>query len=157
MRTMRSTRTIPVPPSIAWEVATDAAFYGKVAPSLAGVEIARGHGSTAVRRCWDDAGHQWEETCPVYEEGRRVTFQVNLSTHPARNLVQEMSATHLVEAAGVGSEVTLSFDFELKRGPLPWMMLKVSERKLRRELEHIMSSWQARMLETARLVAEGTN
>lgn len=145
MRRMELVRLIDVDPARAWQVVNDAPFYGEIASGLASAAIVSGEEGTAIRRCWDDKGNHWDETCPVYEDGQRVTFKVSMASHPARKLLKAMAASHLVEPADGRTRVTLRFDFELQPGPVPWTLLMIGKRGLKRQMCEIMDAWEKRM------------
>ena len=62
-------RTADAPPSVVWDVITDHAHYGDVAPNLATVEVLGGEGTGHVPRCVVTDGNEWTESCSRWETG----------------------------------------------------------------------------------------
>lgn len=70
------------PPSQVWPLLTDHDLYGRLAPNLSKVEVISDSGQPLRRRCTNTAGQAWEETCTLWEEGRRFDVNVDLTRYP---------------------------------------------------------------------------
>ncbi|HEV2034976.1 MAG TPA: SRPBCC family protein [Candidatus Dormibacteraeota bacterium] len=150
MSEVEASRVVEVDAATAWRVVNDQAYFGEVSPGLSRVEIISGHGTEAIRRCWDDKGNHWDESCPVYVEGRRITFQIDPETHPARRLIRRITGTHEVEPVPTGgTRVAIRFDFQLRYGLLGWALTQLVLPGVRKSAAAVVDGWQRRMLAEA--------
>ena len=122
-----------------WEVV--GAVTGTDNDHLALQEIVAGDGVGMIRRCVDTDGHEWTETCTIWEPGRAYRFDVAVDEHPLP--MKSMAAT--VEAGdSAGSPaltpVTIRFDYRSKLGPIVDQMAKPALRKIAREN---FATWRA--------------
>lgn len=99
-----------------WEVLSDLDGWGAHAPNLSKTEVIDGAGEGAVRRCYNNAGKGWSETCTLWQPGRRYVMEVDTSDYPYPMRV--MRGTFSVADEGRGSRVKLRFDYQFKYGPL---------------------------------------
>jgi uncharacterized protein YndB with AHSA1/START domain len=107
-------RHIDAPRARAWEVLSDLDGWGAHAPNLSRTEVIEGSTEGAVRRCYNNAGKAWSETCTLWQPGRRYVMEVDTSDYPYPITV--MRGTFSVEDDGPGSRVTLRFDYEFRFG-----------------------------------------
>lgn len=150
MSVLEVSRVVDVDLATAWRVVNDQAYFGELSPGLSRVEIVSGHGTEAIRRCWDTKGNHWDESCPVYLEGQRITFQIDPTTHPARRLIRRITGTHEVEAVrSGGTRVAIRFDFQLRYGLLGWALTQLALRGVRLSAMAVVDGWQRRMLAEA--------
>jgi hypothetical protein len=116
MQTFEVERYIDVPRADTWEVLSDLDGWGFHAPNLSKTEVIEGAAEGAVRRCYNNAGKGWTETCTVWQPGRRYVMEVDTSDYPYP--VRLMRGTFSVDDEGTGSRVKLRFDYQFKLGPL---------------------------------------
>lgn len=147
MSVVEVSRVVEVDAATAWRIVNDQQYFGEVSPGLSRVEIVSGHGTEAVRRCWDKKGNYWDESCPVYLEGRTVTFQIDPSTHPLRLLIRRITGTHEVDPVPTGgTRVALRFDFQLRYGPIGWALTQLALPGVRASAIAVVDGWRKRML-----------
>jgi hypothetical protein len=109
-------RYIDAPRSQTWEVLSDLGGWGELAPNLSKTEVVDGAAQGAVRRCYDNAGKSWRETCTLWQPGRRYVMDVDTSDYPYP--ITLMRGTFSVDDEGSGTRVRLQFDYRFKYGPL---------------------------------------
>lgn len=119
MQTFEIDRYIDAPRAHAWAVLSDLNAWGNHAPNLSKTEVVDGAAEGAVRRCYDNAGKSWKETCTLWQSGRRYVMEVDTSDYPYPMSV--MRGTFSVQDAGEGSRVKLRFDYQFKYGVLGWL------------------------------------
>lgn len=66
----------------AWVVVTDHELYGRLAPNLGRVELTTTNGPDLARRCTDRKGRGWNESCTLWDDGRRFAVAVDTSDYP---------------------------------------------------------------------------
>jgi hypothetical protein len=140
-------RVVDVDAATAWRVVNNQAYFGEVSPGLSRVEIVSGVGTEAIRRCWDQKGNHWDESCPLYLEGRTISFQIDPKTHPWGGLIKRVTGTHEVEPVPTGgTRVAIRFDFQLQYGVLGWALTQLAMPGIRRSAAAVVDGWQTRML-----------
>ena len=139
MQHYETTRTIDAPRSDTWAVLSDLNRWGDHAPNLSKTEVVAGSEEGAVRRCYNNAGKGWNETCTLWQPGRRYIMDVDTSDYPYPMSV--MRGTFDVDDAGKGSVIRLRFDYKVKGGPagrvLGLLMRPVFARTCKRLLDSL--------------------
>lgn len=146
MYTMKFTRHIDVPSTIAWEIISDLEKYADYAPNLSHVKIISGDGVGLVRRCADTQGGEWNEECVIWDEGRVYSIQVDTSDYPYP--FTAMQGTWGVEPAGTGTQVTMQFEFQPEKDPpiIGWLMVNVMMRPAFTKIGNkLMDNWETAM------------
>jgi hypothetical protein len=115
MQHYQITRKIGAPRADAWAVLSDHSGWGDHAPNLSKSEVVAGSGAGAVRRCYNNAGQGWSETCTLWQPGTRYVMEVDTSDYPYPMSV--MRGTFDVDDVGNGSIIRLRFDYKVKGGP----------------------------------------
>ena len=104
---IEASRHIPVPPHRIWPLLTDHQLYGRLAPNLSKVEVISQPGETLRRRCTSTNGQHWQETCTLWDEGRRFAVEVDTSAYPYPITV--MRGLWQVDPHPQGSTITMRF------------------------------------------------
>ena len=115
MQHYQTARKTDAPRADAWAVLSDHSGWGDHAPNLSKSEVVAGSGEGAVRRCYNNAGKGWSETCTLWQPGTRYVMEVDTSDYPYPLSV--MRGTFDVNDAGNGSIIRLRFDYKVKGGP----------------------------------------
>ena len=115
MQHYQTTRKTDAPRADAWAVLSDHSGWGDHAPNLSKSEVVAGSGEGAVRRCYNNAGKGWSETCTLWQPGTRYVMEVDTSDYPYPLSV--MRGTFDVDDADNGSIIRLRFDYKAKGGP----------------------------------------
>lgn len=116
MQTFEMERHIKAPRAVAWAVLSDLDGWGQHAPNLSKTEVVEGQAEGAVRRCYNNAGKAWNETCSLWEAGRQYVMEVDTSHYPYPMTL--MRGTFSVDDEERGSRVKLRFDYRFKYGVL---------------------------------------
>jgi len=115
MQHYQTARKTDAPRADAWAVLSDHSGWGDHAPNLSKSEVVAGSGEGAVRRCYNNAGKGWSETCTLWQPGTRYVMEVDTSDYPYPLSV--MRGTFDVDDADNGSIIRLRFDYKAKGGP----------------------------------------
>jgi len=115
MRHYEIRRKIDAPRADVWAVLSDLNGWAAHAPNLSKTKVIAGSHQGAVRRCYNNAGKGWNETCTLWQPGRRYVMEVDTSDYPYPLSV--MRGTFDVDDAGNGSIIRLRFDYKVKGGP----------------------------------------
>lgn len=113
-------RDIAAPPERAWAAVADAAGYAAFAPGIATTTTDGAVRDGMRRRCTDDAGNAWSETCTLVEPGRSYRMEVDTETYPLRHrlVLDRFAMTWRVEPIAAGSRLGLTFSGGAKLGVL---------------------------------------
>lgn len=103
-------RTLPAAPDRIWPLLTDHDLYGRLAPGLSKVEVISAPDQPLRRRCTNTSGNGWEETCTLWEEGRRYAVDVDTSDYPYP--LAPMRGLWQVDPHPRGSTVTMRFAYQ---------------------------------------------
>jgi ribosome-associated toxin RatA of RatAB toxin-antitoxin module len=114
--TFEAERYIEAPRERTWGVVSDAANLANHAPNLSETEVLGGTGKGMVRRCYNNRGSGWNETCTLWRPGHRYTMEVDTSDYPYP--LTQMRGTWEVRDQGEGTLLRLRYDYEMKYGPL---------------------------------------
>ena len=141
---LESERWVAADPGRVWSTVSDLAGYDRYAAGLRTTEIVSGSELGARRRCTDRSGSAWEETCTVWEPGRRVTMTVDVRTYPLklRALLRLFSGNWMVTPYDNGSLVTVAFSGTLRRFPGSRWLARSLERRNRSVVESILDRYE---------------
>ncbi|MDJ0925715.1 MAG: SRPBCC family protein [Acidimicrobiia bacterium] len=81
--TLERTRVLDAPPDRVWDVVSDVGRYYEVVENLVATDVVSGSGLGMARHCVDDKGREWDESCTLWEPGRRYRMTVDVDTYPA--------------------------------------------------------------------------
>jgi hypothetical protein len=139
---MQVERVLATPPAAVWPLITDHDLYGRLAPNLSTVEVISETGAPLRRRCVNTAGQGWEETCTLWEDGRRFAVAVDTTRYPYPLIL--MRGLWQVDPHPAGSRVTMRFAYRAApsvRGGLFAIALRVL---FPPALNRILRGWQQR-------------
>jgi ribosome-associated toxin RatA of RatAB toxin-antitoxin module len=142
VKSLEFSRYMGAPPATAWEVVSDVAGFGEVAPNLSRAEVLAGAGEGMRRRCYDSRGRGWEEDCTLWEEGRSYEMRVRTETYPfvLRKMFRGFRGRWEVEPQEGGTIVTMRYEVEPSRlGKMLWFAIG---RVFERQCELLLDNWQ---------------
>jgi ketosteroid isomerase-like protein len=105
-------RVVQARPDLVWAVVADVALYAQLATGLSHVEILEGDGQGLRRRCYDTRGRGWNETCTVWEPGRRFQMRVDtawMDQHLADDVVWHVGGNSKWAGAYEGKAKVLEY------------------------------------------------
>ena len=138
-------RMIDATPEAAWSVIADMEGYsGLTTEGITKVEVLEGDGVGMLRRCHDNKGQSWTETCPVWNEGRDFRFQVHTNAPDYPFPLHHLEGHWQVEPGPEGTVIRASFEYELKFGPLGQMMNAIMAKRARQDSEYLLDQWEAK-------------
>ena len=144
METFQIERRIDAPRAQAWEVLSDLDGWGAHAPNLSRTEVIEGAAEGAVRRCYNNSGKGWTETCTLWQPGRRYVMEVDTSDYPYP--IRVMRGTFSVDDDGAGCLAKLRFDYEFKYGILGRVLGVMARPMLSHTCKRLLDSLEAEML-----------
>lgn len=152
MYTLEMKRIVHAPISVVWEVISDHALFGQVAPNLSQVHVLAGHGEGMSRRCTSNGGDSWEESCVLWNPGRQYSFEV--TNRSERYPLKQMRGTFGCAPASDGVEITIRFDYLPKLNPplLGNVMNWLGQRSARGTVEAILEGWERAIQERSQQV-----
>lgn len=136
-------RRYDLPASQLWEVVSDLDGYASHADGLSVTEVIAGEAESAVRRCVNDKGQEWNEAVAEWQEGRRYVIEVDTDTYPPplRQMFKSFVGTWSVEPHAEGCEVTMRFDAEVRGGKLGVALVNRMAAKAQHDLERTLDSY----------------
>jgi hypothetical protein len=126
-------------PERVWALLADLEAVARYNPGVATAAIrgAQRSGVGAVRTCELEPKGRVAERVTVWEEGRALGLEIIESDWP----VHFMRWVTRVEPTDDGSRITQDLEYEVKLGPLGWLMDRlVMERKLRGALDDVLAA-----------------
>jgi hypothetical protein len=141
VETFQIERHIDAPRVHAWEVLSDLDGWGTHAPNLSRTEVIEGAAEGAVRRCYNNSGKGWSETCTFWQPGRRYVMVVDTSDYPYP--MDLMRGTFSVDDERPGSRVTLRFDYRFKYGILGRVVGAMARPMFSRSCRRLLDSLEA--------------
>ena len=129
------------PPEALWAVLSDLEAVARYNPTVREARVVdRARGVGAVRDCALEPKGRVVERVTVWEEGRAVGFEVVESDWPIRF----MRWTTRIEPRPGGSLVTQDLEYQVKFGPVGWLLDQlVMRRKLRSTLDQVLAGFIA--------------
>ena len=113
MATFEAERVVAAPRDHVWEVVSDVAGLAAHAPNLS-ASVVEGSGEGMARRCRNNGGQGWSETCTLWQPGHRYTMEVDTSDYPYP--MRQMRGTWAVEDDPGGTRIHVRYEFEPKYG-----------------------------------------
>jgi hypothetical protein len=138
---------VEAPPATVWPLVADHDLYGRLAPGLDRVEVVSEPGEALRRRCTNSQGSSWEETCTLWEEGKRFAVEIDTGDYPYP--LSGMQGLWQVDPDPDGSLVTLRLvarPHPTLRGGLLAILLPLA---LSRALRRVLDGWRERAASAA--------
>jgi ribosome-associated toxin RatA of RatAB toxin-antitoxin module len=137
-------RIVQAPADLVWGVVADLAGYAHIAPGLSQVEILQGDREGLRRRCYDQRGRGWNETCTLWEPGHRYRMQVDTASYPfpLRQLLRAFQGTWSVDPVPAGTRITVRFDAQPRLGLLGRLALRAMGGKADRDLTQLLDNYE---------------
>lgn len=142
--TLEVERDTDLPAAVLWPIVADLDGFADHVASLSDTTVVAGAGDGARRRCVDGRGRDWEETCTLWEEGRRYVVEVDVSTYPAdlRAMFRSFRGTwEVVPRPGGGSTIRLRFDGDVRGGRVGASVANRMAARARPDLEATLDSY----------------
>ena len=138
-------RVIAVPPEAAWQVIADMEGYADITnDGITKVEVLAGERVGMLRRCHDNKGNSWTETCPLWEEGRSFQFVVDTSPKDYPFPLAALQGTWMVDPVPGGTRIRARFEYRMKFGMAGKLMGALMAKKARGDSEYLLDQWEAR-------------
>lgn len=132
-------------PERVWQVISDQEAYAEVADNISRVEIVSGQGQEMVRKCTDNDGRSWNETCTMWDEGRAFAFRVHTEAedypYPIAKLFAEWS---LIPGSDL-TRIRMVFRVTAKPGLLNRLIFIVMAAPFGATCDRLLDNWVARI------------
>lgn len=100
-------------------------------------------GPELTRRCWDTRGRQWDESCVLWEEGRRFAVVVDTGADDYRYPLDHLRGEWSVRpVAADQTEVTVRFELRPTSGAAGSAFAAAMTTGAKPLIRRIMSGWQ---------------
>jgi hypothetical protein len=144
---VEASAVVAAPPPQLWPLITDNDLYGRLAPNLSTVEVISEPGAPLRRRCTNNGGASWEETCTLWDEGRRYAVEVDTAHYPYPLAV--MRGLWQVDPHPDGSLVTMRFAYQATRSIRGGLFAIVYRPLSAPALAQIFRGWRNRLTITS--------
>lgn len=136
-------RFVMAPRNVVWDVISDHEGFGQAAPNLSKVEVVEGDGLGMQRRCYNNAGKGWSETCTLWKPGQAYRFEVDTSDYPYP--LKKMQGTWSVGDRDGGTQIEMHYVYEMNYRVLGAMLDPVFKVMFRRACNKILADWEKRI------------
>jgi ribosome-associated toxin RatA of RatAB toxin-antitoxin module len=136
---------VAAPPAQAWAIVADVHGYAAYAPSLDFSRILAGTGVGAVRECGDAKG-RWTETCTLWEEGRRYTFEIDTRAKDYPYPFRVLRGDWRVDPAPGGCRITMRFEATVKGGYFGDILMALALPKFEKGAIDLLANWEQAIL-----------
>jgi ribosome-associated toxin RatA of RatAB toxin-antitoxin module len=145
---MEVERIIDASPEAAWQIIADMEGYAEITTEgISKVEVLAGEGKGMLRRCHDNKGNSWTETCPIWEEGYRYQFVVNTQAADYPFPLDALQGTWIVEPSPAGTRIKARFEYKIKFGVVGKMLNTLMAKRARQDSEFLLDQWAAKAKE----------
>lgn len=128
-----------------WQVMSHQEAYADVADNISKVQVTAGSGPDLERRCFDNDGKSWDETCIMWDEGRAFAFRVHTEApdypYPIAGLTGEWSLSPVVD----GTQVQMTFNVTAKPGLLNGILFRLMAAPFAAICDRLLVRWIAIM------------
>lgn len=139
-------RNVAAPKAETWKVISDVSNYHKVAPNIDHVKIISGEGTGMVRSC-SHGKESWTETCSLWEEEKKYSFEVNTSAPDYPYPLKYLKGTWEVEEIDLKhTEIKMIFEFGYKQKIQDIVIHPLLRENFKKISKELMDNWQT-MLE----------
>jgi len=130
-------------PEQVWPLLIDHDLYGRLAPSLSMVEVISEPDRPLRRRCTDTRGRGWEESCTLWDEGRRFAVEVDTTDYPYP--LSMMRGLWQVDPHPTGSTVIMRFAYQANPTVIGGLFAVAFRPLFPPVLARIVRGWRARL------------
>jgi hypothetical protein len=126
-----------------WPLVVDHDLYGRLAPGLRSVEVISEPGDPLRRRCTNSSGDSWQETCTLWEDGRRFAVEVDTTDYPYP--LASMRGLWQVDRAQDGARVTMRFAYRARPTFAGGLFALAFRLAFPHILRRIIAGWRTRL------------
>lgn len=133
-----------------WQVMSHQEAYADVADNISKVEVTGGSGTSLERRCFDNDGKSWSESCTLWDEGRAFAFRVHTEApdypYPIAALAGEWSLSPMSD----GTQIQMIFRVTAKPGLMNGLLFRLMAAPFSAVCDRLLQRWIDIMEGTAR-------
>lgn len=148
MPTLEYERKINAPADVVWAVMSDVANYHQYATNLSRIDML--DNDTRARRCYDNKGKGWNESCVLWQAQHVYSYVVDTSVPDYPYPLKSLQGTWRMEPQADGVLVKMQFEVT-PQALMGKMMLWVGARSFQKGMVDLMDQWEAEMLKRAAL------
>ncbi|NOH13019.1 MAG: SRPBCC family protein [Chloroflexi bacterium] len=150
MPSIELAKIIDAPVESAWAVIADMEGYADItADGVSKVEVLEGEGEGMLRRCYNQRGESWTETCPVWEEGHQFRFVVHTDAPDYPYPLSHVEGLWSVEATPQGTLIKARFDYAMKNKLFGWLLAWLARGNAISDTQYLLDQWEAKALAMA--------
>ena len=137
-------RDLPASAGALWPVMTDHELYARLARNLGGATAVTENGPGLVRQCRDTSGNTWNESCTLWDPGRRfaVTVHTDAPDYPYPLTMMQGSWGVAPTSDPDRAAITMAFAFQPSSGVKGAMMALMMNTTIRPILRRIARGWE---------------
>lgn len=143
--TLTATAVTNATPERVWQVMSHHEAYADVADNIAKVEVLSGAGADTERKCTDNKGNSWTETCTLWEEGRAYAFRVHTDAPDYPYPIAQLNGKWSLEPLAEGTRITMVFKVTGKTGLLNGLIFRLMAAPFSAVCDRLLSNWIAVM------------
>ncbi len=132
-----------------WQVMSHQEAYADVADNLSKVEVLHGTGPDLERRCTDNDGKSWTETCTMWDEGRGFAFRVHTDAPDYPYPIARLSAEWSLSPVQGGTQIRMQFHVTAKPGLVNGLLFRLMAAPFSAVCDRLLQRWIAIMEGTA--------
>lgn len=139
--TLTASLTTAAPAERVWQVMSDQERYADVADNISQVEILEGQGAGMIRRCRDNDGKAWTETCTLWDEGHAFAFRVHTEAADYPYPIAGLAGTWSLTSDGPGTRITMTFDIQAKPGLVNGLLFRLTAAPFAKICDRLLHKW----------------
>ncbi|MCR9139285.1 MAG: SRPBCC family protein [Alphaproteobacteria bacterium] len=137
-------------PERVWQVMSHQEAYADVADNISKVEVTKGSGSSLERRCYDNDGKSWNESCTLWDEGRAFAFRVHTEAPDYPYPISALSGEWSLSPVPDGTQIQMTFHVTAKSGLINALMFRLMAAPFSVICDRLLQRWIEIMEGTAR-------
>jgi hypothetical protein len=143
--TLTATGVTAASPQRVWQVMSHQEAYADVADNLSRVEIIAGTGPDYERRCFDNDGRSWNETCTLWDEGRAFAFRVHTEAPDYPYPIAQLSGEWSLSPVAGATQIRMRFKVTAKSGLLNSLLFRLMAAPFSTISDRLLVRWIAIM------------
>lgn len=128
-------------PERVWQVMSHQEAYADVADNISKVEVTRGSGPDLERRCFDNDGKSWNETCTMWDEGRAFAFRVHTEAPDYPYPIAQLSGEWALSPVSGGTQILMTFQVTAKPGLMNGLLFRLMAAPFSAICDRLLLRW----------------
>lgn len=137
-------------PERVWQVMSHQEAYADVADNISKVEVTDGAGTTLERRCYDNDGKSWNESCTLWDEGRAFAFRVHTEAADYPYPISALSGEWSLSPVSDSTQIQMTFHVTAKPGLINALLFRLMAAPFSVICDRLLQRWIEIMEGTAK-------